>query len=145
MKNTKSSVSETGHAKNIANLQDLISFCRGYGEKYNPVKEELKITGLETLYQNALQNLTETQTKKTVFDNATNQRADAFKELNPLATKIVNALAVSANNPMMLNNAKSYNKKLQGRTKAKTENQNLDENSEPVTKTDLHFTTKLRQ
>lgn len=135
MKNTKSSVSETGHAKNIANLQDLISFCRGYGEKYNPVKEELKITGLETLYQNALQKLTETQTKKTVFDNATNQRADAFKELNPLATKIVNALAVSANNPMMLNNAKSYNKKLQGRTKAKTENQNLDENSEPVTKT----------
>lgn len=67
MKNTKSSVSETGHAKNIANLQDLISFCRGYGEKYNPVKEELKITGLETLYQNALHNLTEKQTKKTVF------------------------------------------------------------------------------
>jgi hypothetical protein len=48
MKNTKSSVSETGHAKNIANLQDVISFCKGYGEKYNPVKEELKITSLET-------------------------------------------------------------------------------------------------
>lgn len=135
MKNTKSSTSETGHAKNIANLQDLISFCKGYGDKYNPVKEELKITGLETLYQNAVQKLAETQTQKTIFDNATNLRADAFKELNPLATKIVNALAVSETNPMMLSNAKSYNKKLQGRTKAKTEPQTLDENSGTVTKT----------
>lgn len=135
MKNTKSSTGETGHAKNIANLQDLISFCRGYGEKYNPVKEELKITGLETLYQNAFQKLMETQTQKTVFDNATNQRADAFKELNPLATKIINALAVSETNPMMLSNAKSYNKKLQGRTKAKTETSILDESSLPLTKT----------
>lgn len=25
------STSETGHAKNIANFQDLISFCQGYG------------------------------------------------------------------------------------------------------------------
>jgi hypothetical protein len=135
MKNTKSSVSETGHAKNIANLQDVISFCKGYGEKYNPVKEELKITGLETLYQDAFQKLTETQTKKTVFDNATNLRAEIFKELNPLATKIINALAVSETNPIMLSNAKSYNKKLQGKTKAKTSEPSSEENSEPVTKT----------
>lgn len=135
MKNTKSSSSETGHAKNIANLQDLISFCKGYGDRYNPVKEELKISGLETLYQNALQKLTETQTKKTFFNNATNQRADAFRDLNPLSTKIVNALAVSETNPSMLSNAKSYNKKLQGRTKAKTETPASEQDSEIVART----------
>ena len=35
------STSETGHAKNIANFQDLISFCQGYGVTYNPTKESL--------------------------------------------------------------------------------------------------------
>ena len=38
------STSETGHAKNIANFQDLISFCQGYGATYNPTKESLENT-----------------------------------------------------------------------------------------------------
>lgn len=37
---------ETGHAKNVANFQDLISFCEGYGATYNPSKEALKIPQL---------------------------------------------------------------------------------------------------
>ena len=36
--------SETGHAKNVANFEDLISFCNGYGATYNPSKEALTIT-----------------------------------------------------------------------------------------------------
>lgn len=135
MKKNKISTSETGHAKNIANFQDLISFCKGYGTLYNPVKEELKISSMEALYQNAFQKLTEAQNKKTTFDSATNQRVNAFKDLNPLVTKIINALAVSETNPLMLNNAKSYNKKLQGRVKAKEEVLVSEENTDTVTKT----------
>jgi hypothetical protein len=37
------STSETGHAKNVANLQDLISFVIGYGATYNPTKNTLKL------------------------------------------------------------------------------------------------------
>ena len=33
------STSETGHAKNVANFEDLISFCNGYGATYNPSKD----------------------------------------------------------------------------------------------------------
>ena len=44
------STSETGHAKNIANFQDLISFCEGYGSTYNPTKEGLKIPQLQALH-----------------------------------------------------------------------------------------------
>ena len=46
-KTNKSSVSETGHAKNVANFQDLISFCEGHGAIYNPSKESLKIPQLK--------------------------------------------------------------------------------------------------
>ncbi|WP_267403932.1 MULTISPECIES: hypothetical protein [unclassified Chryseobacterium] len=135
MKSTKNSVSETGHAKNIANFQDIISFCRGYGDKYNPIKEELKIVNLEILYQNAIQKYADTQNKKTTFSNATSQRANEFKNLGILATKIINSLAVSETNPLMLKDAKSYNKKLQGITKSKTEISESKEEEELPTKT----------
>ena len=51
------SVSETGHAKNVANLQDLISFVTGYGATYNPTKNALKLpqlTALATASQTSL-------------------------------------------------------------------------------------------
>lgn len=108
------STSETGHAKNIANFQDLISFCEGYGATYNPTKESLKIPQLKTLYQTAQDKLNSSKTQKTNFDNATNERRNAFKDLKPLSTKIVNAFAVSGADILAQNNLKSVNKKLQG-------------------------------
>jgi hypothetical protein len=111
------SVSEVGHAKNIANLQDLISFCQGYGAVYNPTKSSLTITSLQTLYQTSLTSLNTAKTQKTSFDNATNERKNAFSPLKPLATKIVNAFAVSGVDTLAVANAKTVNKKLQGTTK----------------------------
>lgn len=108
------STSETGHAKNIANFQDLISFCEGYGATYNPTKESLKIPQLKTLYQTAQDKLNASKTQKTNFDNATNERRNAFKDLKPLSTKIVNAFAVSGADVLAQNNLKAVNKKLQG-------------------------------
>lgn len=111
------SVSEVGHAKNIANLQDLISFCQGYGAVYNPTKSSLTIASLQTLYQTSLTGLNTAKTQKTSFDNATNERKNAFAPLKPLATKIVNAFAVSGVDTLAVANAKTVNKKLQGSSK----------------------------
>lgn len=38
------STSETGHAKNVANFDDLVSFVTGYGTAYNPSKASIKLT-----------------------------------------------------------------------------------------------------
>ncbi len=46
------STSETGHDKNVANLEDLISRCTGYGTAFNPSKLSLKIPALQTLHTN---------------------------------------------------------------------------------------------
>jgi hypothetical protein len=48
-----SSNSETGHAKNVANFEDLIAYCTGYGTIYNPSRASSKITALNTLLTNA--------------------------------------------------------------------------------------------
>ncbi|MDA3616065.1 hypothetical protein, partial [Polluticaenibacter yanchengensis] len=79
--------SETGHAKNVANLETLISFCNGYGATYNPAKEALSIVKLKQLQTEANDCLLQTKRAKTNFDNATNARQEAFKGLKPLATK----------------------------------------------------------
>ena len=108
------STSETGHAKNIANFQDLISFCQGYGATYNPTKESLKIPQLQALYQLAQDKLNATKTQKTNFDNATNERRNSFANLKPLATKIINAFAVSGADTLAIADAKTVNKNYKG-------------------------------
>ncbi|MFV0531638.1 MAG: hypothetical protein ACK5MD_09420 [Flavobacteriales bacterium] len=126
------STSETGHAKNIANFQDIISFCQGYGDTYNPTKESLKIPQLDALYQLALEKLNEAKNQKTAFDNATNERRNAFKDLKPLSTKTVNAFAVSGADALAQNNLKSANKKLQG-SSSKTETDSTTEQPNTTT------------
>ena len=108
------SKSETGHAKNVANFEDLISFCNGYGPTYNPSKDALTIANLTVLQTQSQAGLQQAKTSKTSFDNATNARQLAFKDLKPLATKIVNAFAVSGATALAVADAKTINRKIQG-------------------------------
>lgn len=127
------STSETGHAKNIANFQDIISFCQGYGASYNPSKESLKIPQLQALYQLAQDKLNATKTQKTTFDNATNERRNTFANLKPLATKIINAFAVSGADTLAIADAKTVNKKLQGTTSKKSNTEETTLENAPST------------
>ena len=63
------STSETGHAKNVANFQDLISFVTGYGAIYNPSKNALKLPQLNTLYTTSQASLADVVTKNTAYNN----------------------------------------------------------------------------
>jgi hypothetical protein len=108
------STSETGHAKNVANFEDLISFCNGYGATYNPSRDALIIAKITALQTEAKANLQQAKTTKTSFDNATNARQLAFKDLKPLATKVVNALAVSGATALAVADTKTINRKIQG-------------------------------
>lgn len=109
------STTETGHAKNVATFEDLISFCTGYGVTYNPSKVALKIPGLTTQLTGANAALQAVKIAKTTFDNATNSRELAFKPLKPLATKIVSALAATEAAKQTVDDVKSTNLKIQGK------------------------------
>ena len=61
------STSETGHAKNVTNFEDLISFCNGYRATYNPSKDALTIAKLQDLQTNAKASLQQTKTAKQVL------------------------------------------------------------------------------
>lgn len=78
------STSETGHAKNVANFQDLISFVTGYGAIYNPNKDALKLPQLTALATASEVNLADVVAKKTAYNNKVNERVVAFKDLKSL-------------------------------------------------------------
>ncbi|TKC01414.1 hypothetical protein [Pedobacter cryotolerans] len=43
-----SKVYETGHAKNVANFETLISFVASYGATYNPSRASIQLAALQT-------------------------------------------------------------------------------------------------
>ena len=108
------STSETGHAKNVANLQDLISFVIGYGATYNPTKNALKLPQLNALATAGQASLADVITKNTAYNNKVNERVIAFKDLKPLSTRLINALQTTDATPQKVSDAKAFNKKMQG-------------------------------
>ncbi|TYB79800.1 hypothetical protein [Bizionia myxarmorum] len=127
------STSEVGHAKNVANFQDLIAFVNGYGPTYNPTKNSLLLPQLETLYTNSETSLNNVLTKNTDFNNIINQRLDAFANLRSLSTRLISALETTNATDEIIKDAKSFNRKLQGKRASKIE-QPTDPN-QPAPKT----------
>jgi hypothetical protein len=122
------STSETGHAKNVANLQDLISFVTGYGATYNPSKNTLKLTQLTTLAISAQASLAEVITKNTAYNNKVNERVTAFSGLKSLSTRLINALETTDATPEKVKDAKGFNRKMQGK-RATTATTPIDPNT----------------
>ena len=109
------STSETGHAKNVANFQDLISFVVGYGATYNPTKDALKLPQLNALLTTSQTSLAEVVTKNTAYNNKVNERVNAFSGLKALSTRLVNALETTDASDQIVKDAKGFNRKLQGK------------------------------
>ena len=61
------STSETGHAKNVANFQDVIAFVIGYGATYNPSKAALKLASLQAKLATEQTNINTIVSKNTAF------------------------------------------------------------------------------
>ncbi len=115
------STSETGHAKNVGNFQDLIEFVTGYGVTYNPSKNSLKLPQLISLKASAENNLADVITKNTNYNNKVNERITAFSGLKSFSTRLVNALQTTDATPETIGNAKTFNRKMQGKKASSTQ------------------------
>ena len=109
------STSEIGHAKNVANFQDLIEFVTAYGATYNPSKNALKLPQLIALKASADATLADVITKNTNYNNKVNERITAFSGLKSLSTRLVNALQTTDATTETIGNAKTFNRKMQGK------------------------------
>ena len=126
------STSEVGHAKNVANFGDIITYCTAYGATYNPSKTALQLPELNTLFTTAQAEITTVATAKNAFDTVTGNRQLIFEPFKPLATKVFNALSVSETTEQTIADAKTINNKLQGKRAKKETNSTTPEGDEPV-------------
>ena len=107
------STSETGHARNVANLQKLTEQVTVY-TLYNPPVDNLKVANLQTLYTTASPKLNEVEDKRNANKNAITVRQSAFENLKSTATKIINHLEILGLPSGTIDQAKSLNRVIQG-------------------------------
>lgn len=90
-----SAANETGHAINVSNLHLFTLSCGHLGAAYQPALNRISMAGLTDLHSNALQAMQEVSVARAQWSAAVNERALAFKNLRPLATRLRNALKAS--------------------------------------------------
>ncbi len=109
------STTETGHAKNVSNFDELVSFVTGYGATYNPSKAGIKLTALQTLSTNAKNAINAVNAALPAYSNAVSARESAFEPLSKLATRILNALKATDTTTQVDESATTLIRKIQGK------------------------------
>ena len=109
------SSSETGHAKNVANFDEMISNIQGYKAVYNPSKQSITLDALLTLSVNAKNGIDGVNAAIPACSNAVAARDAAFSPLSKLITRVLNALKSTETTKQVDENALTFARKIQGR------------------------------
>ena len=119
------STSETGHAKNVANFDELISFVTGYRESYNPSKATIKLDALKALSDHAKTSSNAVSSMDPAYKRAVAAREGGFIPLSKLTTRIMNSIKATDTTVQVDENARTLVRKIQGvrATAKKTEDE----------------------
>jgi len=119
--------SETGHAKNVANFETMISRCTGYGEIYNPSNQLITIEVVRQLHIESKADLNRVSVAKSPYDGVEGQRKTIFKGYKSLGTQIMGSLKSSGAPATVIADAETINRKIQGRRAPGTRIQNKED------------------
>lgn len=144
------STSETGHAKNVANFDSLISSVTGYGTVYNPTKTSIKLTALQTLATNSKNAVAAVNAALPAYNNAVAAREAAFLPVNKLITRVINALEATDTSDQVDATAIALARKIKGTraTPKKTEEEKAAEKaagkeSKEISSSQMSFDSRL--
>ena len=107
--------SETGHAKNVANLESLITSIIALGTTYNPSRDSIKLTELQTLHNASEESLNTVNIAQAAYSNAVAARKVAFQPFSQLITRVYNSLKATDTTTQVDQSARTIVRKLQGR------------------------------
>jgi hypothetical protein len=112
-----SSTSDSGHAKNVANLSKLNQIIITFGGNYNPANKHINLASLQALQSNADQKLLQVNTALSNWKNATNKREIAFQGLDKFSTKLLASLQSMDVAEQTVDDFKALVKKVRGTSK----------------------------
>jgi hypothetical protein len=114
------STSETGHAVTYNNFNTLITRCIGYGIRYNPTNNLIKITNLQLVYTASGTGIQHVVQYKPGWSNAINSRQQLFNDMEKFSTRMINAFdATEAVTDAQVKDAKVALRKIRGARKSK--------------------------
>ncbi len=119
------------YVKTMQSFGKLKGICTGLGGAYKPGQQNLQVKALTTLQFNAQQVMDEIIMAKTAYDNITNQRELAFRDVRSLGSRICYLLRASGAHPLTLADAVASNRKLNGRLKYRAPEPRSAEGEEP--------------
>ena len=107
--------SETGHARNVALFEELITLIQGLGSAYQPSRSELQLSNLQPLAQQARAAIAAVNASHPAYSLAVDARETAFAPLSKRLTRVLNALRASGASPQVIESAKTLFRLLQGK------------------------------
>ena len=87
--------SETGHAKNVTNLESLITSIVALETSYNPSRDSIKLPALQALLTASKESLNAVNIAQATYSNAVAARKVAFEPFGKLITRVMNSLKAS--------------------------------------------------
>lgn len=128
---------ETGHAKNVANFANLLSFVIAYGAKYNPTKSSIKLPALQTMSTLASEAIDAVNDALPPYSNAVAAREGVFSPLNKFITRVVNAFNATDASSQVKDNVKTIARKIQG-TRATPKKTEIEKAAAKAEGKDIH-------
>lgn len=107
-------VNESSHARNAANFHLFTEKCATLGAAYNPTNPLITLDALRAYYTGVKEFLGGINETEIAFNDATARRKEAFKGLNPFATRIVNALESGGARASKVKEARTQMNKFKG-------------------------------
>lgn len=105
---------ETGHAVNVANFNELISFVNGYGSAYNPANSALTLTALRLLAVGAGTAVEGVNAALPAYNAAVSAREVVFVPLSKLVTRIMLFLKASGVSQQVYDQVNTVARKVKG-------------------------------
>ena len=109
----KHSTSETGHVKNVANLNVMIDAIELL-DRYDPVNPKITIIDLRKKYTECDDLLKLIDQKETIDDDIINKRQYAFENIGPYSTRLQNSAAVISEDKKLMDDISNVIDKIRG-------------------------------
>ncbi len=105
---------ETGHAKNVANFEAMITAVATYGANYNPSMPAIKLAALQSQLSTAQQAVDKVNTALANYGNAVAIRNFGYEPLRQLSSRIISALKATDTPHQIVDRALTNHRKLVG-------------------------------
>ena len=112
-------MSETGHAKNVANFKELITVVKSFGTQYQPMANALKVSALEKQVGEVEAVLNRLKDAETMEKQAIAVLQGEFKTLGTLSSQLMGLLISSGAKASSVEEARAVQKIISGSSSKK--------------------------